>query len=190
MVRKKWWSLYYSTYWCYIHQTCTNCISWHDLLLPYSGLYARPTFHAWVTMVWKKWPSIKYITYECYIHQTCTKCSSWHDLLLPHSGLCSWPTCHAFLVRKKCQVYNTLPMSATFTKLISYFYLDMIYWCHVVVCVIEIHFTLQWPRHKMAIVVPITIMSIICIKRNNSGWFKVYRVKFLWLVSVWNRHRP
>ena len=24
MVRKKWLSPYYSTYWCYIHQTCTN----------------------------------------------------------------------------------------------------------------------------------------------------------------------
>ena len=27
MVRKKWLSLYYSTYWCYIHQTCIDCVS-------------------------------------------------------------------------------------------------------------------------------------------------------------------
>ena len=37
MVRKKWLSPYYSTYWSYIHQTCTNCSSWHDLLIPCDG---------------------------------------------------------------------------------------------------------------------------------------------------------
>ena len=36
--------LYYSTYWCYIHQTCTNCSSWHDLLIPRGGLCPLPTF--------------------------------------------------------------------------------------------------------------------------------------------------
>ena len=49
MVRKKWLSLYYSTYWCYIHQTCTNCSSWHDLLMSLDGLCPWPTSHAWVT---------------------------------------------------------------------------------------------------------------------------------------------
>ena len=44
MVIKKWLSLYYSTYWCYIHQTCTNCSSWHDLLMPSCGLCPWPTF--------------------------------------------------------------------------------------------------------------------------------------------------
>ena len=49
MVRKKWLSPYYSTYWCYIHQTCTNCSSWHDLLMSRGGLCPWPTFHASVT---------------------------------------------------------------------------------------------------------------------------------------------
>ena len=70
MVRKKWLSLYNSTYWCYIHQTCTNCSSWHDLLMPCGGLCPWPTFHAWVTMVRKKWLSLYYSSYWCYIHQT------------------------------------------------------------------------------------------------------------------------
>ena len=37
-VRKKWFSPFYSTWVWYIHQTCTNCSSWHDLLMPYGGL--------------------------------------------------------------------------------------------------------------------------------------------------------
>ena len=68
MVRKKWLSLYYSTYGCYIHQTCTSCSSWHDLLIPHGILCPWPTFHAWVTMVRKKWLSLYYSTYGCYIH--------------------------------------------------------------------------------------------------------------------------
>ena len=100
---KKWLSPYYSTYWCYIHQTCTNCSSWHDLLIPHGGLCPWPTFHAWVTMVRKKWLSLYNSTYWCYIHQTCTNCSSWHDLLIPLGGLCLWPTFHAWvtMIRKK-----------------------------------------------------------------------------------------
>ena len=41
--------LYYSTYWCYIHQTCTKCSSWRDLLMPHGNLCPWPTFHASVT---------------------------------------------------------------------------------------------------------------------------------------------
>ena len=44
MVRKKWLGLYYSTYWCYIHQTCTNCSS-YDLLMPHVVLCPWPIFH-------------------------------------------------------------------------------------------------------------------------------------------------
>ena len=99
----EWSSPYFSTYWCYIHQTCTNCSSWHDLLIPRDCFCPWPTFHALVTMVRKKWLSLYYSTYWCYIHQTCTNCSSWHDLLMPHGGLCPWPTFHAWMtmVRKK-----------------------------------------------------------------------------------------
>ena len=102
-VRKKWLSSFYSTYWYYIHQTCTNCSSWHDLLIPRGGLCLWPTFYAWVTMVRKKWLSPYFSTYWCYIHQTCNNCSSWHDLLIPRGGLCLWPTFHAWvtMVRKK-----------------------------------------------------------------------------------------
>ena len=39
----------YSTYWCYIHQTCTNCSSWHALLMQRCGLWPWPTFHASMT---------------------------------------------------------------------------------------------------------------------------------------------
>ena len=101
MVRKKWLCQYYSTYWCYIHQTCTNCSSWHDLLMPHGGLCPWPSFHAWVTMVRKKWLSLYYSTYWCYIHQTCTNCSSWHDLLMPHGCLCPWPIFHAWVTMVK-----------------------------------------------------------------------------------------
>ena len=84
--------LYYSTYWCYIHQTCTNYTSWHDLLIPHVGLCPWPTFHAWVTMIGF---CLYYstCTYKCYIHQTYTNCLSWHDLLTTHGILCPWPTC-------------------------------------------------------------------------------------------------
>ena len=102
-VRKKWLSPFCRTYSCYIQQTCTNCSSWHDLLIPCGGLCPWPTFHTWVTMVRKKWLGLYYSTYWCYIYQTCTNYSSWHDLLMPHGGLCPWPTFHALvtMVRKK-----------------------------------------------------------------------------------------
>ena len=83
----------------YIHQTCTNCSSWHDLLRPRGGLCPWPTFYAWVTMVRKKWLSPYYSTYWCYIHQTCTNCSSWHYLLIPCGGLCPWPTFQASVTK-------------------------------------------------------------------------------------------
>ena len=101
MVRKKCLSLYYSAYQCYIHQSCTNCSSWHDLLMPHGGLCPWLIFHAWVTMVRKKWLSLYYSTYWCYIHKTCTN-------------------------------YTCI-------------YLDMIYWCHMMVCVLHLHITLEWP---------------------------------------------
>ena len=82
----------------YIHQTCTNCSSWHVLLIPHGGLCPWPTFHSWVTMVRKKWLSLYYSTYCCYIQQICTNCSSWHDLLMPRVGLCPWPTFHAWVI--------------------------------------------------------------------------------------------
>ena len=99
IVRKKWLSLYYSTYWCYIHQTYTNCLFWHDLLMPRSGLCPWTAFHAWVTMVRKKWLRLYYNTYWCYIHETYTNYSSWHDLLMPRSGLCPWPTFQASVTK-------------------------------------------------------------------------------------------
>ena len=102
MVRKKWLSPYCSTYWCYIHQTCTNCSSWHDLLIPCCDLCPWPTFHAWVTMVRKKWLSPYYSAYWSYIPQTCTNCSSWHDLLIPRGGLC--PDLHFSL---QCYIHQT-----------------------------------------------------------------------------------
>ena len=105
VVRKKWLHVcpYYSTYWCYIHQTCTNCSSWHDLLIQHGGLCPWPTFHAWVTIVRKKWLSLYYNNYRCYINQMCTNFWSWHSLLIQHGGLCPWPSFHAWvtMVRKK-----------------------------------------------------------------------------------------
>ena len=50
MVRKKWLSLYYSPYWCYIHQTCTICSSWHDLLIPCVGLCPWPSFQVKINL--------------------------------------------------------------------------------------------------------------------------------------------
>ena len=103
MVRKKWLSLYYSTYGCYINQTYTSCSSWHDLTISNNGLCPWPIFHAWITMVKKKWLSLYYSIYGCYIHQTKTRCSSWHDRTISNDDLCLWPIFHASLtmVRKK-----------------------------------------------------------------------------------------
>ena len=92
-VRKKClYSLYSTKVW---YQTCTNCSSWPDLLMPRSGLCHWPIFHAWVKLIKKKLLSLYISTYGCYIHQTCTNCLSCHDLLMPHNGLCHWYTFHA-----------------------------------------------------------------------------------------------
>ena len=78
-----------------------NCSSWHDLLMPCSGLCLWPSFLAWVTIIRKKWLSLYYSAYWCYIHQTCTNCSSWHDLLMSCGGLCPWPTFPACMMYRK-----------------------------------------------------------------------------------------
>ena len=126
MVRKKWLSPYFSTYLSYIHQTCTNCSSWHDLLISRGGLCPWPTFHAWVTVVRKKWLSPYYSTYLSYIHQTCTNCSSWHDLLIPLGGLCPWPTFHAW-VTKTQNGYSGAPVMVPITIMSSYYLMHMDY---------------------------------------------------------------
>ena len=118
-VRKKWPSPFYSTFWCYIHQTCTNCSCWHDPLMPHGGLWPWPIFHAWVTMVRKKWLSPYYSTYCCYFHQTYTNCSSWHGLLMPHGGLCLWPTFHAS-VTKTQNGNSRAPMMVPITIMSSF----------------------------------------------------------------------
>ena len=52
-------------------------------------------------------------------------------------------------------VFITVSVGATFTKLNWHqlflkttnqpIHLNMIYWCHVVICVFDLHFTLEWP---------------------------------------------
>ena len=39
----------------------------------------------------------------------------------------------------------TVTIGATFTKLAPTVHLDMIYWYHVVVCVLDLYFTFEWP---------------------------------------------
>ena len=125
MVRKKWLSLYYSTFGCYIHQTYTYCLSWHDLLMSHGGLCPFPTFHTWVTMVKKKWLSLYNSIYGCYIHQTYTNCSPWHDLLMPCGGLCPWPTFHASVT--KTQIGNSrAPVMVPITIMSSF---KCTFWC-------------------------------------------------------------
>ena len=82
-----------------------------------------------------------------YIHHTCTNCSSWHDLLMPR-GVCvldlhftlEWPW-----LGRNGYIYITVPRCDTFTKLAPTIHLDMIYWYHMVVCFLDLHFTLEWP---------------------------------------------
>ena len=128
MVRKKWLSLYYSAYWCSIHQTCTNCSSWHGLLMQHGDFCPWPTFHAGVTMVRKKRLSLYYSTYECYIHQTYTNCLSGHDLLMPRGGLCPWPIFHASVTKTQNGNSGTPVMvPITIMSSYSYFYENVIF---------------------------------------------------------------
>ena len=68
----------------------------------------------------------------------------WYHVLV----LCPWSTFHAWvtIVRKKClSIYISVPIGATFIKLAPTVHLDMIYWCHMMVCILDLHFTLEWP---------------------------------------------
>ena len=42
-------------------------------------------------------------------------------------------------------IFQYLLIGATFTKLAPTVHLDMTYWYHVAVCVLDLHFTLEWP---------------------------------------------
>ena len=145
--------LYYSTYWCYIHQTYTNCSSWHDLLMSH-GTFCP---HAGVTMVrnGKEETIRSLLQYLMVLHSpnshqlfilTCSTCVTQWFVSLTYISHSEWTW-----LGRNGSVYNTMPMSATFTKLTPTVHLDIIYWCHVVVCVLDLHFTVEWPRHKIAI---------------------------------------
>ena len=58
-----------------------------------------------------------------------------------------WVPCSDPSVRLESngQVHFTVPRCDTFTKHTPTIHLDMIYWCHAVVCVLDLHFKLQWP---------------------------------------------
>ena len=49
----------------------------------------------------------------------------------------------------------------------------MIYWSQVVVCVLDLHFTLQWPRHKIAIAGPCDGSILKIIKSLQNYWDRV-----------------
>ena len=52
---------------------------------------------------------------------------------------CGCPIVICLSVCAFCSTY-----CATFTKLAPSVHLDMIYWCHTVVCVLDLYFTLEW----------------------------------------------
>ena len=156
-VRKKWFSPFNSSKVWYIHLTCTNNSSWHDVLIPHGCLCPWPTFHASVTMVRKKWLSQYYRT--CWCLFTKLRPTIHLDMIYwCHVVVCGldlhfmleWPW-----LEWNVWVYITVPIGATFTKLAPTVHLDMIYWCHVVVNVLDQHFTLERPRSKMAIAGPL-----------------------------------
>ena len=63
----------------------------------------------------------------------------------------------------------------------------MIYWYHVLVCVLDLQFTLQWPRHKMAIaMVPITIMSSWTQNLKESSKLQAnWKSHLIWVNKIW-----
>ena len=113
MFRKKWLSLYFSTYWCYIHQLFI------------------------LTWIYR----CHMVVYVIDLHFTL-----------------QWP-----LLGRNDQVYISVPRSATFSKLTPTVHLDMAYWCHVVLCVFDLLFTLKVIKTQNStsgapVMVPITIM--------------------------------
>ena len=60
-------------------------------------------------------------------------------------GTLLWSVCPSFRLERNGQVHFAVPISATFTKLAPTVHLDMIYWYHVIVSVLDLHFTLEWP---------------------------------------------
>ena len=76
--------------------------------------------------------------YIYYVHQTYT---------MSPGGLCHWPTFYAWvtLFKKNDQVYIIMPRCTTLTKPTPHVHLYMIHQCHVVVCVLCLYFTFEWP---------------------------------------------
>ena len=53
--------------------------------------------------------------------------------------------CASLWLERNGSVHFTVPRCDIFTKLAPTVHLDMIYCYHVVVCVLDVHFTLEWP---------------------------------------------
>ena len=48
-------------------------------------------------------------------------------------------------LKRNGYVHFTVPRCDTFTKLTQTVHLETIYWYHMMFCVLDLHFTLQWP---------------------------------------------
>ena len=61
------------------------------------------------------------------------------------------------------ELFITVPRCATFTIPTPIVHLDMIYRCCLMVCFLDLHFTLQWPRHKMTMTGPLWWFPSQCL---------------------------
>ena len=197
MVRKKWLSLYYSTYWCYIlpnlHQlfimTWSTDATWWFVSLTYISRFSdhcqeemvksvlqyllvlhSPNLHQLFIMTWSTdatwwFVSLTYISrFSDHCQEEMVK-SILQYLLVLHSPnlhqlfIMTWSTdatwwfvsltyisrfsdhCQEEMVKSVLQYLLVLHSP----NLHQLFILTWFYWCNVVVCVLDLHFTLEWP---------------------------------------------
>ena len=171
MVRKKWLSPYYSTYECKFHQTCTNCSSWHDLLIPHGGLRPWPTFNAWVTMVRKKFVKsvLQYLLalhspnlHQLFILTWSTDATWWFVSLTYISRLSDHGPLSLYYSTYECYIHQTCTNCSSWH--------DLLMPCDGLCPWPTFHASMTKTQNGNSgapVMVPITVMSSLSVKFNN-----------------------
>ena len=133
-------------------------IQWHPPLI-------RHYTNFWPLLIWTLLPNLTYYLIVRGFHRTYATGGACQQRTLTPPDTWSCPTLGLASVQMlrpiswNCVVSRLLsfehpsvllfcfavPIGATFTKLAPTVHLDMIYWYHAVVCVLDLHFTLEWP---------------------------------------------
>ena len=111
--------------------------------------------------------------------------ATWWSVSLTYIFQLEWPW-----LGRNGYIYITVPIGATFIKLAPTVHLDMIYWWHMVICVLDLHFMPEWPWLGRSGYVYITWLWVLHSPNLHQLFILTWSTDARWwFVSLrWPRH--